>query len=163
MDTQLPATVRTSRARSVVLSFMLAVTALPLLSGGLLAQDATMEPAASPTASEAACQSADDLRVIVDFIGDSVESEAGLIPVGIGVIAGLSEARALLGLVGEAYRPLVEDLVLSLQDTRDSLGALGDGASAGERVAAIGESLVGIGEAMDELGTQLRTPCPQNA
>ena len=48
---------------------------------------------------------------ILEFIQDSVDQEAGLIPVGIGVIAGLSEANTLISLVGETYQPLVEDLI----------------------------------------------------
>jgi len=140
---------------------MLALAALPLLVAPVSAQDETAEPMASLTPAQAACASADDLQIIVNFLGESVETEAGLLPVGIGVIAGLSEARSLVGLVAEVYRPLVEDLIVSLQDLRDTIGALDELDTAGTQLAVVGEAIVGIGTAMDELGTQLRTSCPE--
>ena len=149
------------RTRVVVSMLVLALAALPLLVTPVAAQDETAEPMASLTPAEAACASADDLQVIVDFLRESVETEAGLLPVGIGVIAGLSEARNLAGLAGEVYRPLVEDLIVSLQDLRDTIGDLGEIDTAGSKVAAVGEALVDIGNAMDELGAQVRTGCPE--
>ena len=148
-------------ARVVVAMLVLALAALPLLVAPVAAQDETAEPTASLTPAEAACASADDLQVIVDFLRGSVESEAGLLPVGIGVIAGLSEARILVDLVAEVYRPLVQDLVVSLQDLRDTLGDLDELDTAGSKVSAVGEAVVDIGNSMDELGMQLRTGCPE--
>lgn len=149
------------RTRVVVAMIVLALAALPLLVAPVAAQDESPAPTASLTPIEAACASADDLRVILDFTEESLESDSGLIPVGIGVIAGLSEARTLVGLAGEVYRPLVEDLVVSLQDLRDTIGALDELDTAGTQVAAVGEAIVGIGTAMDELGMQLRASCPE--
>lgn len=155
------AATRPERTRIVVAMIALALVALPLLAAPVSAQDGSPVPVASMTPAEAACASADDLRVILDFTRESVESDRGLIPVGIGVIAGLSEARVLAGLVGDVYRPLVEDLIISLQDLRDTIGDLDELDTAGSMVAAVGLALVDIGEAMDELGAQLRTGCPE--
>lgn len=149
------------RSRVVVAMLLLALAALPLLVAPVAAQEESAAPTASPTAEEAACASADDLRLILEFTQQNAESDSGLIPVGIGVIAGLSEARNLAGLAGEVYRPLVEDLIVSLQDMRDTIGDLSDVDTAGSKVAAVGEALVGIGTAMDELGAQVRTGCPE--
>lgn len=149
------------RTRIVVPMILLALVALPLMAASASAQDESPAPTASMTPAEAACASADDLRVILDFTRESVESDRGLVPVGIGVIAGLSEARVLAGLAGEVYRPLVEDLIVSLQDLRDTIGSLDEIDTAGSLVAAVGEDLVVIGEAMDELGAQVSTDCPE--
>jgi hypothetical protein len=151
----------TQRTRVVVAMLLLALVALPLMAASVLAQDESPAPTASVTPAEAACSSADDLRVILEFTRESVESERGLIPVGIGVIAGLSEARNLAGLVGDVYQPLVEDLIVSLQDLRDIIGDLDEMDTAGSKVSAVGEALVDIGDAMDELGEQVRTGCPE--
>jgi hypothetical protein len=154
-------TIRPEHARVVATMLVLALAALSLLVAPVAAQDGSPEPTASLTPVEAACASADDLQVIVDFLGESVGSEAGLLPVGIGVIAGLSEARTLVGLVAEVYRPLVQDLIVALQDLRDTLGELDELDTAGTKVSAVGEAVVDIGNSMDELGMQLRTGCPE--
>ena len=151
---------RPQRTRVVVAMLLLALVALPLIAASVSAQDESPAPTASVTPAQAACGSADDLRVILDFTRESVESDRGLIPVGIGVIAGLSEARNLAGLVGDVYRPLVEEVIVSLQDLRDIIGDHDDMDTAGTKVSAVGEALVDIGDAMDELGVQLRTGCP---
>ena len=150
---------RPQRARVVVAMLLLALISLPALAGPVAAQDESAAPAASPTAAEQACASADDLRLILEFTAESLESESGLVPVGIGVIAGLSEARTLAGLVAETYRPLVDDLIVSLQDLRDSLGDLDELDTAGSKLATVGESIVEIGNAMDSLAVQLQTGC----
>lgn len=155
------AATRPERTRIVVATLLLALVALPLLAAPVSAQDESPAPVASLSPAEAACASADDLRVILDFTRESAESDRGLIPVGIGVIAGLSEARVLAGLVGEVYRPLVADLIVSLQDLRDTIGELDEIDTAGSMVAAVGLALVDIGAAMDELGAQLRAGCPE--
>ncbi len=101
-------TTRPERVRVVVAMLLLALASIPSLAAPVAAQEESPAPSASPTAAEAACASASDLRFIIDFIADSVESESGLIPVAVGAIAALSEARTLAGLAGETYRPLVE-------------------------------------------------------
>jgi hypothetical protein len=121
------------------------------------APEASAEPSLTP--SDAACESVDDLRLIIDFLRETDPSEDGWVPVLVGVVAGLSEARQLLGLVGETYRPLVEDLVVSLQDLRDTVDEISDEETLGARIATISESVADIGYAMDALGAQLRTRC----
>ena len=140
---------------------LLALLSLPLLATPAAAQEESPAPTALPTAAEAACDSASDLRLILGFVDQSLEDERGLIPAGIGVIAALSEARTLATQVGETYRPLAQDLVVSLQDLRDTLGDLEDLETAGAKLASIGESVVEIGDAMDALSVQLRTRCPE--
>ncbi len=71
-----------------------------------------------------------------------------------------TDARALLEAVGDELRPLVLDLVVSLEDLRTSVSELPDEATLGSKVASIGESIVGIGEAADTLEVRLRTRCP---
>jgi hypothetical protein len=148
----------------IVLALAAALTILP--AAGLLAADATetVEPAATTEPSlspaQAACDSADDLRLIVGFLRDTDVEEDGWVPLLVGVIAGLSEARTLAGLVDEAYRPLVDDLIVSLQGIRTTVDELGGLETTGARIAAIGETITDIGNAMDALSTQLRTPCP---
>lgn len=118
---------------------------------------ASAEPLLTPSA--AACESADDLRLIIDFLRETDPSEDGWVPVLVGVVAGLSEGRQLLGLVGETYRPLVEDLIVSLQDLRATVDEISDEESLGARIATISESVADIGYAMDALSAQLRTRC----
>ena len=146
---------RIGRARVVVVALVLTFAAVPLMASSIEAQDAS----AAPTSAEAACQSVDDLQIIIEFTQDSIEADAGFVPVAVGVIAGLSEARDLTGYVGETYRPLVEDLFLSLQDLRDALGELENLETAGAKLASIGQSVTEIGIAMDALGVQLNTSC----
>ena len=146
---------RPERARNLVAMFLFALSTIALSAAPVAAQDES----AAPTAAEAACASASDLQLIIEFVVDAVEDEAGLLPVGIGVIAGVNEAQDLLALVGETYRPLVEDLVVSLQDLRDTIGDLDELDTAGAKLAVIGESVTGIGLAMDSLGIQLRAGC----
>ena len=151
---------RPGRARSLVVLFLFALSLVTVSVLPVAAQDEA-SPAPTPTAAEAACDSASDLQLIIGFVIDSVEDEAGLLPVGIGVIAGIGEARDLLALVGETYRPLVEDLIISLQDLRDTIGELDELDTAGAKLAVIGEEITQIGLAMDSLATQLRTRCPE--
>lgn len=154
---------RMERARLVVIALVLALAAVPMLGSPLVAQESSAQPSPSPTAAEAACSSADDLRLIVDFTLDSVESDSGLVPVLVGTVAGLGEARVLAGLVGEVYRPLVEDLIVTLQDLRTMIGELGDLETAGAKLASVGEAVTDVGNAMDALAIQLRTSCPDIA
>jgi hypothetical protein len=130
------------------------------------AADLTAEPAgmASPAPSlapgEAMCESASDLTLIVGFLRETSISEDGIVPTVVGSIAGLHEARQLVGLVDETYRPLVEDLADTFQALRTTIDGLADQATLGAGIATIGESITAIGESMDALSVAIRTPCP---
>jgi hypothetical protein len=117
-------------------------------------------PQASPSASEAACQSAEELRLIVGFLRDTDVDEDGWLPIFVGAIAGLAEARTLLGLTDDAYRPLVEDLVTSLQSLFSIADEVSELETLGAKVAELGETITAVGIAMDELSVALRDPCP---
>jgi hypothetical protein len=151
-----------ARGRILVLASVLVASLLTVLPQGLWAQDpsSTPEATATLTPAEAACESADDLRLIVDFLQGTDPSEDGWLPVFVGAIAGLSEAQQLVGLVGDAYRPLVDDLILSLEGLGTTVDELSDQPTAGAQLAAIGESITDIGNAMDALAVALQTPCP---
>jgi hypothetical protein len=119
---------------------------------------ASPEPSLTPAL--AACESAADLTLIVEFLRGTDVSEDGWLPVFVGAIAGLSEARQLAAVVGDAYRPLVDELIVSLEGLRTTVEEFGDQATIGAGVVAIGEAITGIGIAMDALAAQLATPCP---
>ena len=106
-----------------------------------------------------ACQSAEDLTFIVGFLQDVDTEEDGWIPLLVGAIAGLSEARQLAGLVVETYQPLVDDLIVSFEGIRSSLDELKDLETAGAQIASVGEAVTELGNAMDAVGVQLRTRC----
>ena len=158
MMNALHATVRTERIR-IVVTLLIALLSLSALASPVAAQEESSAPAATPTAAESACASAEDLAFIISFIGNSIESESGLVPLGIGVVAAVGETRTLASLVGETYRPLVEDLLISLENLRETMGALEDLDTAGAKLASTGEAVADIGNAMDELTVQLRTRC----
>jgi hypothetical protein len=147
------------------LALTIAVSLMATVPAGLLAQDPTeaanatvaAEPSLAPA--EAACQSADDLGLIMGFMLSIDVEEQGWVPVLVGTIAGLAEARTLVGLVGETYQPLVNDLIVSLESIRSTVGELDEMETTGARIVAIGETITGIGIAMDALSTQLRTSC----
>jgi hypothetical protein len=161
-----PAAPGATRGLKTTIALTLAVSLMAALPAGLLAQDSTraaedtasVEPSVAPA--EAACESADDLGLIVEFLQDTDAEEDGWLPVLVGAIAGLSEARTLVGLVGETYQPLVSDLIVSLQDIRVTVDGLDDMESTGTQIAAVGETITDIGNSMDALGAQLRTSCP---
>jgi hypothetical protein len=141
---------------------------------GLTAAEPSPAPSGSPSESaapalasvppgEAMCESVADLRLIVEFVqGTDIEAD-GWLPVFVGVVAGLSEARALLALVDETYRPLVEDLVSALESLFAIVDQLQGIESIGSRVAAVGAAITAVGGAMDELSVALREPCPTSA
>ena len=106
------------------------------------------------------CASAADLRLIVDFMRDTDVEMDGWVPILVGAIAGLSEARDLLGLVGESYRPMVEDVVTSLQDLFSIAEDLRGLETLGSQVAAVGEAITAVGVSLDELSVALQVPCP---
>jgi hypothetical protein len=157
---------RATRGQEATLALTLAVSLMAALPAGLFAQEST--EAAEDTASaepsivpaESACESADDLELIIEFLQDTDVKEDGWLPILVGAIAGVSEARTLVGLVGETYQPLVSDLIVSLQDIRVTVDELDDMESTGAQIAAVGETITDIGNSMDALSTQLRTSCP---
>jgi hypothetical protein len=127
------------------------------------AADPSAQPSTVPVASPSTtmCQSAADLRLIIGFLQDNSIEEDGLVPELVGAVAALSEARTLLGLVDETYRPLAGDLVAALQDLRTTIDGLSTQETLGAGVAAVGESITQIGLAMDALAVELREPCPE--
>jgi hypothetical protein len=166
MNTQTASTIALARGRRIVLALVIAASFSTLLPSGLLAVEssptpeaaASLEPTLAPA--EAACQSAADLRLIIGFLRDTDPSVDGWVPVIVGVIAGLSEARQLAGFVGDTYRPLVDDLIISFEGLRTTLDEVGGEATAGAQLAAVGEAITAIGNAMDALSVQLQTGCP---
>ena len=109
---------------------------------------------------ELMCESAEDLRMIVGFLRDTDASEDGWLPIFVGAVAALSEARDLAASAGDTYRPSVDELIDALEGLRATAQELGELDTAGARIAAIGESITAIGNAMDALSVGLRTPCP---
>jgi hypothetical protein len=151
---------------SLALVLALAASAYGPPPSGAVAAEPSGDPAAlvSPeptsTPAESLCRSAEDLRLIVDFLRGTSLSEDGIVPVLVGTIAALSEARRLAGFVEETYRPLVDDLIAALQGLRTALDEFQDRGTFGAAIATIGEAVTEIGLAMDALGTALREPCP---
>lgn len=106
------------------------------------------------------CESLADLRLYVGFLRGQSVSEDGMLPVLVGTVASLSEARTLAGLVGQTYRPLVDDLIGALAGLRSSLAGFGDAGTVGSGLVGVGEAIVAIGTRMDALSAALREPCP---
>ena len=152
--------------KTIILALVIATSvcaALPSWSiaaepSSVPATTASLEPTLAPA--QAACESADNLRLVIDFLRGTDVSEDGWLPVFVGVIAGLSEAQGLAGLVGDAYRPLVDDLIVSLEGLRTTVEELRDQGTIGAGLADIGEAITDIGIALDALSVQLRSPCP---
>jgi hypothetical protein len=148
-----------------VVVLVLAATASTLLPLAAVAADPSPEPAAAGSPDVALpgdtslCQSADNLRLIIDFLRETSISEDGVIPVVVGVIAGLSEVQALAGLLNETYRPLVDDLTGSLETLRTTVETIDELGTVGAQVAAIGEAVTAVGSAMDALSVELQSPC----
>ena len=168
MNSARPAVPAVTRGLKTAVALTLAVSLMAALPAGLLAQDsadetdtaATAEPSITPA--EAACASADDLGLIIEFLQDTDVEDDGWLPVFVGAIAGISEGKTLVGLVGETYQPLVNDLIVSLQSVRLTVEGLEDMETTGAQIAAVGETIAGIGNSMDALSTQLREPCPND-
>ncbi len=152
------------------LGMVLALLFLAALSAaspvGLLAADpsapagSAVSPQPTITPAEAACQSAEDLRLVVDFVRHTDVSQDGWAPVLVGAIAGVSEAHRLAGLLDQTYQPLVSDLITSLEDLRATVDTLDQQGTAGAKLAAVGEAITAVGNAWDALSVQLRSPCP---
>jgi hypothetical protein len=166
MDTQRARKARIPRSLILLITLMIVAAVSGLSATGAGAAEPTGDPAASgsplPSAAPEVllCESAADLRLIIGFLQETSISEDGMVPTIVGVIAGLHEARQLVGFVDAAYRPLVEGLVTSLQGLRTTIDGLGDEATLGAGIASIGEAITAIGLAMDELAVALREPCP---
>ena len=154
-----------ARGRVIVLACVIVASSLSALPGGLLAQDPPASPGSLATLEPgvAACESAADLRLIIDFLRDTDPSEDGWLPVFVGAIAGLSEARQLAGLLGDTYRPLVDDLIASLEGLRTTVDQLDGQETVGAQLAVLGEAITDTGNAMDALSVELQTPCPVDA
>lgn len=152
--------------RGPVVGLVVAALSLGVHSAGALAEDPSPDPAsvASPGSAMAEptelCQSASDLQLIIGFLRETSIPEDGVIPVVVGAIAGVSEARTLAGLVSETYRPLADDLVSSLQGLRTAVDERAAQPTLGAQIASIGEAIAAVGNAMDALSVQLQTPCP---
>jgi hypothetical protein len=153
------------RCPVIALALVIATGLAVLPPSQLLAADPSPVPevAASPVpiaTSQAVCDSVADLRLIVGFLRDTDVSEDGWLPVFVGTVAALSEARQLADALGETYRPLFDDLIASLEGLRATVDELAELETTGSQVASIGEAITAIGNAMDALSVQLRTPCP---
>jgi hypothetical protein len=152
---------RGSRVPARVMRALFLGAALSILpSSGLLAAESSPSPAMTMSPAEAACDSAEQLGLIIGFLQDTDVAADGWLPVLVGVIAGLSEARQLAGSVADTYRPLVDDLIGSLEGLRATVDELREMDTTGAAIAAVGESITDIGNAMDALTVQLRDPCP---
>lgn len=158
---------RLPRAVGLLLAGLVAVVAI---SWAAVAPSTAADPSAAPlaapsptptlTAAQRMCESAADLRLYIGFLRATSLSEDGVLPVLVGLAASVGEARRLVGLVDATYRPMVEDLVASLEELRASVRELRDQGTLGAGIASVGEAITAIGEAMDALSTALRAPCP---
>ena len=120
---------------------------------------ASASPAASEPA-EAMCDSVANLRLYVGFVRDQSIKDDGLLPVLVGVVASLSEARTLAGLVRETYRPLVDDLVTSLTDLESAVRSFFDQGTVGAGLVQLGGAITDVGTKLDTLSSAVREPCP---
>jgi len=153
---------------SIVLILVVAALAGGVTQPRVRAADPSAGPVASgsPVATEAPktmCESASDLRLYIGFLRDQSIKEDGLLPVLVGAVASISEARTLAGLVNETYRPLVDDLVASLEDLQTAVRGFRDQGTVGAGLVQLGEAITGVGTAMDALSGALREPCPVEA
>src|SRR3954447_22414146 len=121
-----------------------------IVSGTAITPVGAADPSAPPTASAspvasgpaaAMCDSLADLRLYVGFVQDQSIKDDGLLPVLVGVVASLSEARTLSGLVRQTYRPLVDDLVASLTDLQFAVRHLFDQATIGAGLVLLGGAI----------------------
>jgi hypothetical protein len=150
---------------SILLVLLVAALVGAALAPGVRAADPSAAPGAlaSPGASgvpETMCDSVADLRVYVGFLRDQTLDDGGLVPMLVGAAASLSEARTLLGLVSDTYRPLVQELIGSLQTLKTAVHGFFDEGTIGAGLVQLGEAIAGVGASMDALTTELRQPCP---
>lgn len=148
----------------VALLLALAVWSLASMTVPLGVAGQSAAPPEAPAATDAPptmCESLADLRLYVGFLRDQSLDEDGLLPILVGAAASIAEARTLLPLVSEEYRPLVESLVGSLEDLRSAVRGFGDAGTVGTGLVQVGESIVSIGTSLDALSLALREPCPE--
>jgi hypothetical protein len=148
-------------------STLLVLDLVSLVIGGLLSPIRAADPSPGmtgvPTASEAPptmCESLADLRLYVGFLRDQSLDEDGVLPILVGAVASLGEARRLAGLVGETYRPLVGDLIAALEELRSAVRGFGDAGTVGSGLVGVGEAIVRVGASMDVLSAAVQEPCP---
>lgn len=151
-----------TRTLALAVVLLLVLGACRALPSGFLTGDAEPTAEAEPTPiTKTLCESGAELRTDVDFLRAVEVSEDGLLQLIVAVDAALGEARTLTTLVGEEYGPLVEDVVVSLQDVRDLAEDLEGEETVGAAIATVGEAITAVGESMDALAVGLREPCPE--
>lgn len=133
-----------------------AASLAPAMSGA----PASAAPASA--APETMCDSWADLRSYIGFLQSQSLSEDGILPILVGALASLTEARTLLPLVSDTYQPLVGELISSLQDLVGVAKAGRQGTLGGELVN-LGEAVTRVGVALDALSAVLREPCPSGS
>jgi hypothetical protein len=106
------------------------------------------------------CESLADLRIYVGFLRDQSIGDDHLLPILVGVVASLSEARTLAGRVRETYRPLVDDLVSSLTNLEASARTFFDHGTIGSGLTQFGQAIADVGVKLDSLSSAVREPCP---
>jgi hypothetical protein len=106
------------------------------------------------------CESLSDLRLYIGFVRDQSIDDGELLPMLVGAVAALSEARTLAGLVSETYRPLADNLIGSLQGLETAVRGFRDEETIGTGLEELGVAITGVGTAMDALAAALRDPCP---
>lgn len=145
------------RAIALGLALLFVATACAALPSAFFAgEPATTASAPPPTV----CESGADLRLAIDRLRELDLEDSSLLDVLVTVDVAVSSARQFANVVGEQYRPLATDLVVSLEGLRTTVEDLGDQETLGASIATVGASIVEIGEAMDAIGVELRTPCP---
>jgi hypothetical protein len=151
--------------RSVLVSMVLTPVAIGALNAPVGAADPSPSPvvASSPAPTEPAdamCASVANLRLYVGFVRSQSIKDDGLLPVLVGVVASLSEARALAGLVSQTYRPLVDNLVTSLTDLETSVRTFFDQGTVGAGLVQLGGAIGAVGTQLDALSSAVKEPCP---
>jgi hypothetical protein len=160
-----PASLLIRVARSTMMLVLVVASLVGAAGSPVLAQDPSVAPGVSmmPAASEppkTMCESVADLRLYIRFLREQSLEDDGLVPVLVGAVASLAEARTLLGLIDETYRPLVDGLIGSLSALVSSIRELRDQGTLGAGLVQLGEAIVGVGTSMDALSRALREPCP---
>jgi hypothetical protein len=155
---------RSGRIPSSLLVVVLVAFVGMSLPARSLAADPSMDPVASGTPSPSQpptsmCESLADLSLYVGFLRDQSLDEDGLLPILVGAMASLGEVRTLRPLVRDAYSPLIQELMSSLEEVATVARAGRDG-TLGMEVARLGEAITRAGLAMDALSVALREPCP---
>jgi hypothetical protein len=143
-----------------------------IASGTMLTPVGAADPSELPLASpsplasepaEAMCDSLANLRLYVGFVRDQSVKDDGLLPILVGVVASLSEAHTLAGLVGETYRPLADDLVTSLTNLKVAVRTLFDQGTIGAGLVQLGAAITDVGTKLDTLSAAIREPCPDES